>query len=112
MPLRRIVAQPVLEERGVEWRGAESIEAKAFTGVYDGEFARHGQHGALAGSVCELWGRGADECDYGGGVDDAAFGLLVLAQGEDGVLAAVPDTLDVDVVREIPDVLGCVDGIS
>ena len=32
------------------------------------------------------------------------------AEGEDGVLAAEPDTLDVDVLRQVPDVLGCVDG--
>jgi hypothetical protein len=49
---------------------------------------------------------GADERDDGGSVDDAAAGLLVLAQREDSVLAAEPDAFDVDVVGEVPDFLG------
>lgn len=45
-----------------------------------------------------MWSGGPDQCDDRGGVDNAAAGLLVLAEGEHGVLAAEPDTFDVDVV--------------
>lgn len=106
-----VVSEPVLKQRGVEWRRAESVEAEALTSVNDGELAGHGEDCALGGCVGELGSGGTDECDDGCGVDDAALGLLVPAQGEDGVLAAEPHTLDVDVLCHVPDLLGSVDGV-
>lgn len=111
LALGLVVAEPVLQQRGVEGRGAEGVEAEALAGVHDGQLARHGEHGALGSRVGELGGGGADERDHGRRVDDAAFGLLVLAEGEDGVLAAEPHALDVDVLRHVPDLLGGVDGV-
>ena len=35
VPLLQIVAEPVLEERGVEWAWTEGIESDAFSGVND-----------------------------------------------------------------------------
>lgn len=106
-----VVSEPVLEERSVERCRAEGVEAEALAGVDDGELAGHGEDGALGGCVGELGSGGTDECDDGCGVDDAALGLLVLAEGEDGVLAAEPHALDVDVLGQVPDLLGGVDGV-
>ena len=111
VPLLLIVTKPVLQERRIERSRAESVEAEALTRVDDCELAGHGQHGALGGCVRELRGGGADESDDRGGVDDAAALLGVLAHGEDGVLAAEPDALDVDVLGQVPDLLGGVDGV-
>ena len=109
--LRLVISEPVLEERCVERRRAESVEAEAFASVNDRELAGHGENGALGGCVGELGSGGTDECDHGCGVDDAALGLLVLAEGKDSVLAAEPHALDVDVLGKVPDLLGSVDGI-
>lgn len=106
-----VVTEPVLEERGVEGRGAQAVEAEALAGVDHGELAGEGKDGALGGRVGELRGSGAHDGDERGRVDDGGARLLVAAQGEDGVLAAVPDTLDVDVLGQVPDGLGSVDGV-
>lgn len=106
-----VVSEPVLQQRGVERCRAESVEAEALAGVDDGELAGHGEDGALGGCVGELRSGGSNECNDGRGVDDASLGLLVLAQGEDGVLAAEPHALDVNVLGQVPDLLGGVDGV-
>lgn len=111
LALGLVVAQPVLQQRGVEGRGTQAVEAEALAGVDHGELAGEGEDGALGGRVGELRGGGTDEGDDGGGVDDGALCLVVAAQGQDGVLAAEPDALDVDVVGEVPDGLGGVDGV-
>lgn len=133
--LSLIVAEPVLEKRGaggeissalvrigifegvasfdlLEGGGAEGVEAEALAGVDDGQLAGHGEDGALGGGVGELRGGGADEGDDGGGVDDGGLLLAVAAEGEHGVLAAEPDALDVDVLGQVPDLLGRVDGVG
>lgn len=91
LPLGRVIAEPVLQQGGVERGRAEGVEAVVFLSVDDGEFAGEGENGAFGGRVGELWGRGADEGDDGGGVDDAGAGFAVFAEGEDGVFTAVPD---------------------
>lgn len=111
VPLLEVIAQPVLQQGGVERAGAQGVEADILAGMDDGEFAGHGQDGALGGGVCELWGGGAHEGDEAGHVDDAAGLLLVAAHAEHGVLAAVPDALDVDGLRQVPDLLRRVDGV-
>ena len=58
-----------------------------------------------------MWSGGADKSYDGSGVDDAAALLLVLAESEDCVLAAVPHALDVDVVSQVPDLLWGIDGV-
>jgi len=106
-----VISQPVLEERCVERRRAESVEAEAFASVNDRELAGHGENGALGGCVGELGSGRANECNNRCGVDDATLGLLVLAEGEDGVLAAEPHALYVDVLGQVPDLLRSVDGV-
>ena len=98
-----VVAEPVLQERGVKRGGTEGVEAETLAGVHDGELAGQGEHGALGGRVGELRGGGADEGDDRGRVDDAAFGFVVLAEREDGVLGAEPDAFDVDGHGHVPD---------
>lgn len=79
--------------------------------MHDRQLTGHGQHGTLARRVRQLGRRAADERHHAGGVDDAALGLLVAAQAEHGVLAPVPHALDVDVVRQVPDLLGRVERV-
>jgi hypothetical protein len=106
-----VVSEPVLQQRSVEWRRAESVEAEALASVHDGELAGHGEDCTLGCCVGELGSGRPNESDDRRGVDDAALGLLVSAQGENGVLAAEPHTLDVDVLCHVPDLLGGVDGV-
>jgi hypothetical protein len=90
-------------------RRAQGVEAVTLASVDHGEFASQRKDGALAGGVGKLGGSRANESDDGGGVDDAALLLAVLAEAEDGELAAEPHALDVDGLRQIPDLLGGVD---
>jgi hypothetical protein len=109
--LRLVVSEPVLQERGVQRCRAECVEAEALASVNDGELAGHRENGTLGGCVGELRSGGTNKCDHRCSVDDAALGLLVLAERENGVLAAEPHALDVDVLGQVPDLLGCVDGV-
>lgn len=111
LSLSLVVTQPVLQQRGVERRRTQAIEAESLTSMHHGELTSQSEDGALGGRVGELRGGCADEGDDGGGVDDGSLGLVVAAECEDGVLAAEPDALDVDVVGEVPDGLGGVDGV-
>jgi hypothetical protein len=106
-----VVSEPVLQERGVQRCRAECVEAEALASVNDGELAGHRKNGTLGGCVGELRSGRANKCHHGCSVDDATLGLLVLAERENGVLAAEPHALDVDVLGQVPDLLGCVDGV-
>jgi hypothetical protein len=106
-----VVSEPVLQERSVQRCRAECVEAEALASVNNGELAGHRKNGTLGGCVGKLRSGGANECDNGCCVDDAALGLLVLAERENGVLAAEPYALDVDVLGQIPDLFGCIDGV-
>lgn len=139
MALGRVVAEPVLQERraaveendrvsrarvlatgwkgmgmqdSLQRRGTEGVEAEALARMHDGQLARHGQNGALAGRVRQLRRPAPDQGDDTGRVDDAAVGLSVFAQTQHRVLAAEPDALDVDRVRQVPNLLGGVDGVG
>lgn len=111
VPLLKVVAQPILQQGGVERAGAQGIEADVLSGMDDGQFAGHGQDGALGGGICELRGGGTHQGDEAGHVDDAAALLVVAAHAQHGVLAAVPDALDVDGLRQIPDLVRRVDRV-
>lgn len=106
-----IITQPILKERRVQRRRAKRVEPVALTSMHNSQLPGHGENGTLAGGVGELRSCGSDQCDHGGGVDDRTLGLLVSAKGENGMLGAVPYALDVDVVREVPDLVGGVDGV-
>lgn len=106
-----VVAEPVLQQRGVEWGRAQAVETVALASVDHGEFTGQREDGALAGGVGELRCGRADEGDDACSVDDTSLGLLVAAEGEHGVLAAIPDALDVDVHGQVPDVLRSADGV-
>lgn len=77
----------------------------------DSQLPRQRQNSTFGCGVCQLRSCRADQRNNGGSVDDGGLLLAVAAEGEDGVFAAVPDALDVDVVGEIPDSLGGVDGV-
>jgi len=79
--------------------------------VDDRQLSRHRQNRSFACCVSQLRRRAAYQCDHARSIDDGAFGLVMFAHTENGVLAAEPDAFDVDVVCEIPDLLGGVDGV-
>ena len=56
MPLRRIIAEPILQQRRIQRPRAEIIEPESLPRVDDGEFAGQCQDGALGGGVGELGG--------------------------------------------------------
>ncbi|KAH9845887.1 glutamine synthetase [Teratosphaeria destructans] len=111
LSLRSIVTKPVLQQWRVERSWAERIEAKAFTSMDDSKLAGHGQDSTFGGGISQLRSGGTDQGNDRGGVDDAAFCLLVLAKREDGVLAAEPYAFHIDVVGQIPDLLRSIDGV-
>lgn len=100
-----VIAEPVLQQRCVERCWAQAVEAEALACVHHGELSGQRQHGALGGRVGQLWGGTANQCNDGRRVDDATLCLLVTAQGQNGVLGAEPDALDVDVHGQVPNVL-------
>jgi len=106
-----VITKPVLKKRSVQRRRAKVVESVTLTGVNHGELTGQSENSALAGSIGKLGCSSTDESDDGGGVDDGSLGLLVTAQRENGMLAAEPDALDVDVLGEVPDVLGGVDSV-
>lgn len=90
---------------------AESVEPEAFSSMHHSEFPRHSQHGALASCVRELRSCATYERYDARGVDHARLLLPVLAEAQNSVLAAEPHALDVDVLGQVPDLLGGVDGV-
>jgi len=110
-PLGLIVTQPVLQQWSVQRSGAEVVEAVAFARVDDRQFAGHGEHRTLGGGVGKLGSSGADQGNDGRGVNHRCLGLVVAAEGEDGMFAAEPNALHVDVVGQVPDSFGGVDGV-
>lgn len=109
--LSLVITKPVLQERRVQRRRAQAVESEALAGMNHGQFTRQCQHGTLGSGICQLGGSSADEGHDGSSVDDAALGLVVAAQSENGVLAAEPYTFYVDVLGQVPDGLGGVDGV-
>lgn len=80
--------------------------------MYNSQFASQRQNSTLASSVRKLRSRGTEESNKRSGVDDATLGLLVAAHAENSVLAAEPNTLDVNALSQIPDLLGGIDSIG
>ena len=107
-----IITEPVLQQRRVQRGRAESVEAEAFARVHNGQFTGEGENGAFAGCVSELRRCAADQGDHACCVDDGCPLLAMLAETEDGVLAAEPYAFNVDGVCKVPDLLWRVNGIS
>ena len=124
-----VVTKPVLKEGGamgvistcyhylgngnalLEGTGAEGIEAEALAGVDDGQLASHGQNGTLAGSVSQLRSGSTHQSDKASSVDHAASLLVVATHAQHSVLATEPHALDVDRLRQVPDLLLGVDRV-
>lgn len=90
---------------------AQRVESVTLASVHDGKLTSHCEHSTLASSVCQLWGGRAHERDYRRSVDDGAVGFLVLAEGLNSMLATEPHALDVNVLRQVPDLLRSINGI-
>ena len=130
--LRLVIAEPVLQKRStsrvsdmlhanqairtgeniLERRGAQGIEPESLTGVHDGQLAGQRQDSAFASSVGQLGCGAPHQGDHTSRVDDATSGLLVAAHALNGVLASKPHTLDVDVMRHVPYLLGGINGVG
>lgn len=106
-----VIAQPILQQRGVQRRRAQAVESIPLPGMHNRQLPRHGQHSTLASGVSQLRCSRPDKRNNRRSVDDRPLGLVVSPQRKDGVLATKPDALDVDVLRQIPDVLGGVDRV-
>src|SRR3569833_3660983 len=102
-----IVAKPVLQEGRGEGGRAQGVEAITLAGMDHSQLARESQDRALGSRESELRSSRPDESDHGGRVDYGALRLAVAAHGEHGMLASIPHTLHVDVLRQIPYLLGC-----
>ena len=112
LSLRDIISQPILQKRSVQRSRAKRVESQTLSRMHNSQFSRKSQNRALRSSVRQLRSSGTDQGYDRRSVDDGALGLLVLAHGEYGVLAAEPDALDVDGLCQVPDLLGCVDGVG
>ena len=75
------------------------------------QLSRHGQNRSFARSVRKLWRGTPDQSHYTCRIDDAALGFFMFSQAQDCMFTAIPDTLDVDIVRQIPNLLWSVNGI-
>lgn len=71
--------------------------------MHNGQLPRHRQHRPFTRRVRQLRRRATHQPHHARGVDDTSFVLAVPPQAHDGVLATVPNALDIDVLREIPD---------
>lgn len=111
MSLRHIITQPILQKRSIQRRGTKCIESESLSGMHNSQLSRHGQDRSFARRVSQLRSSGTDQSDDGGGVNNGAPVLVVVAHGDHGVLAAEPDTFDVDGLGQVPDLLGSVDGV-
>lgn len=128
VPLRGIIAQPVLQERGarhvsfqcthcrnhnlLERCRAQSIKAVPFPRMAHCEFPRQRQHRALARRIRKLRRRASHQRHNTRRVDHAPLLLTMLAEAQHRVLAAEPHALHVNSLGKIPDLLGGVDSVG
>lgn len=96
----------------LERTGAKRVEAEALAGMHDGQLASHGQNSTLAGSVRQLGSGSTHQGDEASRVNHTTSLLVVATHAQDGVLAAEPHTLHVDVLSQIPDLLGSVNRVG
>jgi hypothetical protein len=97
---RRVVAEDVEQERRLDRPGAERVHADPLPRELHRELAAEREHGPLRRGVGDLRGRGADDRDEGGDVDDRA--AAPLEQVGDAVLAAEEDAPRVHGLDAVP----------
>eukprot|EP00128_Syssomonas_multiformis_P000968 Colp12_sorted_trinity150504_noHs@35954 len=93
----------VHQEGSAQGARAKRVHSDVLAGVDHSELTAHSEDTTLRRSVGDLGGGGTEEGHEGSDVDDAATASTL--QGGDGVAAAEPDTLHVDVHGEIPHIL-------
>ena len=91
---------------------AQRVKSKPFLRMHNRQLPRHCQHGAFARRVRQLRRRTPHQRDHARCIDDTTDLLLVPTHAEHSMLAAVPHPLDVDVVRQIPDLFRRIDSVS
>ena len=93
-------------------RRTKRIKSIPFPRMDNGQLPRHSQHRALARRIRQLRRRAPDQRNHARRVDDTPFLLPKLAHTQHRMLAPKPDPLDIDIMREIPDLLWRVDGVG
>lgn len=96
----------------LEGSRAERVETEALSGVNNSQLSRKSKNGTLTGRVRQLRRGGTHQSDHARRVDDASLGLAVLSQATDSMLAAEPHALDINVLGQVPDVLGTLLGVA
>jgi hypothetical protein len=122
-----VVSEPVLEKGSavgvsisykfyiglnvLQWRRAQSVESVAISSMHHSQFPRHGQNCALARRVRKLRCGTAYQRYNTCCVNHTRLFLVVFFETQHCVLTPKPHTLDVDCLRQVPDLLGSVDRI-
>ena len=80
--------------------------------MHDRQLPSQRQHSTLGRSVRQLRRGTPDQRNNTRRVDDAALALLVSPHAQHRMFTSKPHALDVDVLRQVPNLLGGVDGIG
>jgi hypothetical protein len=103
----RIAAVDREQQRRLDWARTERVHTDVLARELYGELSRHRQDGALRGRIGDLRGRGAEDGDERGDVDDRA--AAALDQPREAVPAAEEDALRVHVLDALPGLDGRVE---
>ena len=79
--------------------------------MHNGQLPGHGQDSPFTRRIRQLRRRTTDQSNHTRSVDDASPLLPMLPHTEHRMLAPEPPALDVNVVGQIPDLLGGIDGV-
>lgn len=96
----------------LEWTGTERVKAEALASVHDSQFPCHGKNSTLASRIRQLRRRRTHKRNKARSVDNTTLGLLVPTHTQHSMLTAKPHALNINTLRQIPDLLGCIDGIG
>lgn len=96
----------IMEQHNIlERRRTQRVETESLTSVDDSQLTSHGKNSTLASGVRKLRGSRANQGNHTRCIDDTALLLAVPAQALDRVFRAVPYPLDIDIHRQVPDLL-------
>lgn len=124
-----VITQPVLEEGSaiyaldhidsekihhdlLQRSRTQGIEPESLTSMDNSQLARQRKHCTLTSGISQLRRSTTNQGNHTSSVNDATLGLLVTTQTKNRMFATKPNTLDVDILGKIPDLLGGIDGIS
>lgn len=80
--------------------------------MHHGQLPRHRQHRTFTRRIRQLRRATPDQRHHTRRINHTSLGLVELAETQHGVLTSKPNTLDIDRLRQIPNLLGRVDGVG